>query len=166
MWGGLKETILPNDILRVIGIMSMDKNRDKTIALLNVTTKDSEVLDNPSYKPMVYFGEIAMDFNTFSLLFEPPANKHKIEGHEDLSANDHGRMDILRSGVWIKKVFWVGFPKYTTMNKAYRTGTGGGSGAPENYHDWQKRDDSYLSSYTPQRCICCCHFVYLFLNIH
>jgi len=60
--------------------MSMEKNRDKTIALLNFSTKDLEVVDNPSYKPMVYFGEIAMNFNTFSLLFEPPANKHKIEG--------------------------------------------------------------------------------------
>ena len=143
----------------------MEKNRDKMIVLLNATTKDLEVLDNPSYKSMVYFGEIAMDFNIFSLLLEPPANKHKIEGHEDLSANDHRRMDILCSGVWIKKAFWTGFPDYTTMNKAYRTGTGGGGGAPENYHNWQKRDDLYLSSYTPKRYIYCYHFVYLFLNI-
>ena len=78
--------------------MSMEKNRDRTMAILNFMTKDLETLDNPSYKPMVYFGVVAMDFNTFALLFEPPVNKHKIVGHEELSVNDHQRMYILCSG--------------------------------------------------------------------
>ena len=95
-------------------------------------------MDNPSYKPMVYFGEMAHDFNTFSLLFEPPANKHKIEGHKDLSANHHRRMDILRTGAWIKRVFEKWYAAYTKMIKLYKERIGGGSGAPENYHDWQK----------------------------
>ena len=30
-------------------------------------------------------------------------------------------------------------------------GTGGGSGAPENFADWQERDESYILTYTPQQ---------------
>jgi len=82
----------------------------------------------------LYFREVAMDFNTFSLLFESPPNKQKIVGHEELSSNDHQKMDILRSGVWIKKTWKEEFKDYGKYNKLYKEGIRG-SGALENYHD-------------------------------
>jgi len=124
-WGRQEEAIAPNDILCVMEIMSMEKNCDRTIAVLNFTTEDSETRDNPSYKPILYFGEVAMEFNTSSLLFETPANKHKIAGHKELLANDHQTMDILHSRAWIKKTWEFEFPAYTKMNKLYKEETGG-----------------------------------------
>jgi len=125
-WGGQNDMVTPNDIFRALEIISMEKNHAHTTAVLNFTTEDSETLDNPSYKPMLYFGQVAMDFNTLSLLFEPPTNKHKIEGHKELSANDYKRVDILRSSVWIKKTWDIGFKDYGKYNKLYKEGTGGG----------------------------------------
>ena len=88
----------------------MEKNRDKTISLLRICTKDRQELDDPAYKPNIFYGEIAADFNNTKLLFDVPANKHKIVGHEDLSANDFRRINILRTGAWIKKVQGTWFP--------------------------------------------------------
>ena len=140
----------------------MEKNRDKTISLLRICTKDRQELDDPAYKPNIFYGEIAADFNNTKLLFDVPANKHKIVGHEDLSANDFRRINILRTGKWIMKVQGTWVPKYGAMMKSWTQGTGGGSGAPENYNDWKKRDDEYLNEYSQTRCITYFFFFLLF----
>ena len=58
--------------LQVFEIMSMEKNCDYTIATLNNMAKDSKTINNPLYRPLIYFGAIVTDINTFSLLFDPP----------------------------------------------------------------------------------------------
>ena len=163
MGGGQEDVILPNDILRVVEILSMEKNRDKTVALLRIYTKNRQVLNNPAYKPNIYYGEVAADFKNTKLLFDVPANKHKILGYEDLSANDFRRINILRPGAWIKRVQAKWFPKYTGMMKSWTEGTGGGSGTPEDYTNWKKRNNAYLNEYTPTRCIYYFSFFSLFI---
>jgi len=103
--GGQESAIVPNDIIPVLEVMLMEKNYDHTVSVLNNRTKDSMMLGNPSYWPRVYFGAFVINFNTISLLFEPPVNKHKIIGHKGLLSIDHRRMEIFHTGAWIKVVF-------------------------------------------------------------
>jgi len=67
-----------------------------------------------------------------------------------MSANDITRINILRTGAWVMKVAPSMRKDYRGMTKKYQQDTGGGSGAPENYCYWDKRDDRYLNNYIPQ----------------
>ncbi len=51
----------------------------------------------------------------------------------------------------LKSVLQVGRSDYELVMKKYVWGTGGGSGAPENFADWQNRHESWMLNYTPQQ---------------
>ena len=68
-----------------------------------------------------------------------------------MSANAMARINIPRTGAWVMKVAPSMLKDYRGMTKKYQMDTGGGSGAPENYCDWDKKDDTYLNNYTPKR---------------
>ena len=103
------------------------------------------------YKAVHFCGHIAAQFNNFKLVFTPPPNKNKIIGHELMDPNELARIEIPRTGAWIKSVLEEVLKKYHAMAELWKSGTGGGSGAPENYTDWMRRDDSYLNEYTNER---------------
>ena len=108
-------------------------------------------MDNPSYNFQHYASTLAADFNDISNLFPPLENKHNIVGHKLMSANDMTRINILRTGAWVMKVAPFMCKDYRATKKKYQQDTGGGSGAPENYCDWDKRDDKYLNDYIPKQ---------------
>ena len=56
------------------------------------------------YKAVHFCGHIAAQFNNCKLVFTPPPNKHKTIGHEIMDPNELARIEIPRSGSWIKSV--------------------------------------------------------------
>ena len=68
-----------------------------------------------------------------------------------MDPNELARIEIPRCGAWAKRIIAEILLKYKRMAELYKSGTGGGSGAPENYTDWMNRDDSCLNQYTNER---------------
>ena len=128
----------------------MERNLERTMCFLNTFAKDSEELDNPAYSVPNYMGSLAADFCDVSNLFLPPPNKSKVIGHEVMDPNDPSRINIARGWKWLLKVATSLVKWYRDLAHKYQMGAGGGSGAPENYCDWNKRDDKYLNGYTPK----------------
>ena len=128
----------------------MERNIERTMCFLNTFAKDSEELDNPAYSVPNYMGSLAADFCDASNFFLPPPNKSKVIGHEVMDPNDPSRINIARGWKWLLKVATSLVKWYRDLAHKYQMGTGGGSGAPENYCDWNKRDDKYLNGYTPK----------------
>jgi len=78
-----------------------------------------------------------------------------INGAEDLSdfseynPNDPVRIAIFRDWKWLRDL-WKNEIRgdYDKSNKAWRAGTGGGPGAPENYENWETRAPEMFENYT------------------
>ena len=103
------------------------------------------------YKPEVFCGHIASQFNSCNKQFNPPVNKTKIIGHEGMTANDISRIEIPRTSAWVGKVITDIRKKYNAYMVKWTMGTGGGPGAPENFTNWGQRDDKYLNEYCSDR---------------
>ena len=46
-WAGQEDLVTVNDKLCVVGLVTLECNRDRTVVFINNYTKNSEVLDNP-----------------------------------------------------------------------------------------------------------------------
>mmetsp|Transcript_6874 Transcript_6874/g.14827 ORF Transcript_6874/g.14827 Transcript_6874/m.14827 type:complete len:118 (+) Transcript_6874:250-603(+) len=77
-WAGQEDKIMVNDRLYIVELMAMECNQDRTTIFLNRYTKDSETLDNPKYKPIVYYAHLTAQFNQCIITFRPPDNVKKI----------------------------------------------------------------------------------------
>ena len=103
------------------------------------------------YKKIHFCGHLAAQFNNYHLIIPHPDNYKKIIGHEDFDPNELARIEIPRTSAWIQSVLDEIFKEYFAYGNLWKMGTGGGSGKPENYTDWMKRDDKYLNDYTCKR---------------
>ena len=103
------------------------------------------------YKNEHFLGHIATQFNSYTINVSSPPNKHKIIGHESMDPNELARIEIPRTGPWVGGVLNEVLKKYGAYGLLWKSGTGGGPGAPENYTDWMNRDDVYLNEYTNER---------------
>ena len=70
-----------------------------------------------------------------------------IDGHELFDPNDILRIGFERNGAWFQSVYKSTLTLYNKAYQKWSMGTGGGSGAPENYSDWQSRNDELFSNY-------------------
>jgi len=61
--------------------------------------------------------------------------------------NDLDRINIERDGNFIKSLIVDTMKKYAVVSERWKSGTGGGSGFPENYENWEERDDELFANY-------------------
>jgi hypothetical protein len=71
--------------------------------------------------------------------------------HCKFNPNNKERIKLPWDKTSLKSVLKDGKSDYDEMMKTYTMGTGGGSGAPEDFADWWNRDESWILNYTPQQ---------------
>ncbi len=76
---------------------------------------------------------------------------HFYDKHGNFNPNNKDRIKLPWDKTSLKSVLHDGQGDYEGMMKVYTMGTGGGSGAPEDFADWWNRDESWIMNYTPQQ---------------
>ena len=74
-----------------------------------------------------------------------------LVGHQSMNPNDPDRIAIKRDGTFVKNIVDTTMKHYRIAMKNWSAGTGGGSGAPENYEDWNSRSDELFQNYDQHR---------------
>ena len=134
-----------NDAVRVFGILGLADLRDKVTRLGRGRAVDRADLDGPLTVLDETFTEVARHFNDRAIVVTSPPRADRLEETPD--PNDPARIVIERDFVWCKKVYSDWLKMYNLAMKKWKSGTGGGSGYPENYCDWNTCDEELLSNY-------------------
>ena len=173
LWGTnfddlLKPTI--DDKLRLLGIMlTQDEVRDYIPDLLGKRRgeKGWQPIDAASSRSLAAWALVLERFLDDEVVIELP----KKWSHEDFmkkineragveefyekngtfNPNNTDRLKLPWTEKLLQSMLKDSRTEYQVMMTKYTMGTGGGSGAPENFADWQERDESYILSYTPQQ---------------
>ena len=156
-WGEKKQNdslgVTVNDRIRVFGIMHLECFRDDVNQLAAGSHSGREKLDNPDNRNSATYNRISKAFNSDDEEFyiHPPPGSENLVGIGELDANDPIRMGIERNGVFIKNTIQSSMVFYTNAMNKWQLGTGGGSGADENYANWEEREDHLFENYDLQR---------------
>jgi hypothetical protein len=91
---------------------------------------------------------IAIQFNDPEVVIEQPERATFLLSYSELDPNEESRIIIPRDYTWAKQVWQHSVLKpYNAAMKKWHKGTGGGPGAPEDYSNWENRDQELFSGY-------------------
>lgn len=155
-WGSTvekaKKELTKDDQIRFVGIILGSEFLD--IGKLDVIQRNKvsrDVIDDPAMTKIACFEDAAVMFSNHHVVIPNPPNwdvatsKH---GGNDLDANNQLRMDLSWTGSDMEAIYCIVKTKYTLAMRRWTEGTGGGSGAPEDYGDWVSRDATeYFNGY-------------------
>lgn len=154
VWGNRAQKVLPNgpnDYVRLIAVMLHPDNRDQ-MDVINDNIKQRADLDDPSRTKKFVFNDFAQQFSSDAVFSHPKkwdniadanlANKHMV------NPNDPNSRRKAWSGSEMKLMYDFVIKKYRDAMHKWTKGTGGGSGFPENYEDWESRACEYFENYT------------------
>ena len=150
MWTNLgieKEEVTVNDRLRVIGVMLSPEYRDEMDSFTLGKAKNREELDDPSKRKKALFDKFAKGFNDENIVISQPQRFNKLRHSQKMDPNELSRIHIKRDGDWFGDVYKNVIKSYRKAMEKWTSGTGGGPGAPENYHDWRLRDEWDFQNY-------------------
>jgi hypothetical protein len=134
-----------NDAVRIFGILGLADMRDRVTRLGRGRALERADLDGPLSLMDETFTQVAKLFNDAGTVISQPPRADRLDKTPD--PNDPTRIAIGRDFVWCKKVYVDWLKPYNVAMKKWKMGTGGGSGYPENYCDWNTRDAEYFSNY-------------------
>ena len=106
-------------------------------------------VDGVGYKAQ-FHKVLRLNFGNENLFCSMPDGSEKLEGVQDgtLDPNDLSRIKIHRTVQWVDKTWADSLKEYGKAMKMWKSGTGGGPGAPENYADWRTRSDEEFAKYS------------------
>lgn len=141
----------PNDYVRLIAVMLHPDNHDR-MDVINDNIKQRADLDDPSRSKKFVFNEFAQQFSSDTVYSHPKkwdniadenlANKQLVD------PNDPNSRHKTWSGSEMKLMYDFIIQKYKDAMHKWTKRTGGGSGFPENYEDWESRACEYFENYT------------------
>ena len=149
-----KESDLPDssDVIRLFGILGMQDFRDDVMKLGKGKSTSRADVDGPLKLIDQVFYNVAEVFNDATVEVPEPSRADRLKswGTPALDPNNPARFSIKsRDYKWLKKLYLDTLKKYSLAMKKWRMGTGGGSGYPENYTNWDTRDDELFANYHP-----------------
>lgn len=136
-----------NDIIRLFCIATAQDNRDNLESLSRAKNTTRAHADGPLSLADSIFNRWSLQFNDPDLTFKDPDRASYLESYVELDPNDTTRIKFKRDFKWIKNLYTKTLAKYNKSFKLWSKGTGGGSGAPEDYAIWDKRDDEIFANY-------------------
>ncbi len=139
----------PSDHVRLFGIAALQENRDDLLALGRARNGTRADADGPLNLRDSIFFQWAQQFNDESLVLKSPDRAVFLDSYNKIDANDVDRMKIKRDHNWIATLWKKVLSDYNAASKLWKMGTGGGSGAPENFSDWNERDGEIFADYGP-----------------
>ena len=145
-----KETTL-NDKLRVFGIMTSTDYRDEMNLLSRGKGQNREGIDNPELRSSAIYDRFAEAFNNEDFHIQHPVHYHHLHDAVSMNPNETARIQIQRDGKWFQNVYESTMKHYRPTMIKYKSGTGGGSGYPENFSDWRLRNPWEFQNYDKVR---------------
>ena len=143
-----QQTPTRNDVIRIFHVVLMNDNRDNLEQLNSAKTYKVSDLDTTGSVTNSVFHRLADNFNDPDLKFYSPDRSIYLMSFDlKTTANDEERIAIGRNGKWLKDVYFKTLKEYRKAMEKWKMGTGGGSGQPENYCDWNTRNDEEFSNY-------------------
>ena len=124
----------------------MGGNRDSLEQLnCSKTYKRSDIDAHGNITKSV-FHRFSQGFNDPDLKFVTPERALYLP-NLDANANNEDRISIQRDADWLQKLYFRHLKDYRKAMEKWKMGTGGGSGADENYADWNTRNSEDFSNY-------------------
>ncbi len=136
-----------NDALRIIGIALRNENRDDLNLLNAGKTYFRKQVDGALSRNSSIFHRFKQQFNDTEIVLDTPDRAPMLTSYVEINLNAHDHIDISRDGDWLEDLYFSTMRDYRSAMVKWKQGTGGGSGAPENYADWNKRDDWTFAEY-------------------
>jgi hypothetical protein len=154
LWGvtdEAKKATVPSDFCRTIGCFLLPDIREE-LHVLQGGGRSMDVADDPKKRKDGIFENVSKYFNNPSYVIQHPNGWERcthLNGWETIDPNDAERVAIARSGNDIKIIYDKLSNEYKKAMKKYTKGTGGGSGASENFEVWEERDHTkWFHGYT------------------
>ena len=142
-----------SDLVRLAGLLVHSNFRSRVNFLTDGRRSRVENDNRPSFNKSQIFHDIADAYNNKStVVLNPPQWQHVIDLHgtlaENIDANDPERIDLGWTAENMKTMYEHISKQYKETMKKWTSGTGGGSGAPEDYQNWEEQDPAeYFNSY-------------------
>ena len=95
----------------------------------------------------MYYSSLSKEFNDIEVVISHPSNACKLTGFNDMNPNDHSRINIERDGKFIKYLLSDTLKHYRIASDKWKMDTGGGSGFPKDYVNWEERNDELFTNY-------------------
>ena len=131
----------PNDIIRIFGIATSSFARDDVAKLTEAKAYKRSDLDGAMPFLDTIFCRWQEKFNDPSFELAIPARAKYLKNVKDLNPNSLTRINIVRNHTWIKVTYQKIMKEYNYAMFNWKKGTGGGSGAPEDFAgDWKERE--------------------------
>ncbi|GFH49994.1 predicted protein [Chaetoceros tenuissimus] len=155
-WGRHNESsgVVLNDIARAFGILCDPNFETEKCTLLKSHENHRAVVDDPALHVRNCCIRLMQAFHDEAYVVSHPANwgdASDVDGYDDLDPNDPQRiqMHTLRPQTFFKThLIDPVKPVYREACRKWRTDTGGGAGQPENFLDWNPRNDHLFSNFT------------------
>lgn len=148
LWGSSLEKSMKmfskDDQVRLVGILLLDSFRDRLDVIQDNRKPRCVLDDNANMNKKVCFEEASKLFRDENITVLHPENwleavyKHG-EGME-IEPNNPDRINLPWVGEDMQAIYIAVMKKYKATMKNWTKGTGGGSGAPEDYCNWETRD--------------------------
>ena len=136
-----------NDILRLFSVMAMNDHRADVLSLPSHKVSNRSQMDQAFGREDMIFLQISKDFNNSSVQVQPPKLFHTLTEKVTMNPNAISDSQKYRSPKWLKQLYKSIMSEYKVSMKKWTSGTGGGSGAPKDYWDWNKRDVNTFGDY-------------------
>ena len=144
-WGVTDEAqkaTVASDYCRAIGCFLLDEINEE-LDVLQGGMRSMDIADDPKKRHDAIFSSVAHLFNNERYVIKHPTGWDRcthLSGWEKIDPNDPSRISIKRSGIDMKHIYEKISSEYKRAMKNYTKGTGGGSGAPEDFEVWETRD--------------------------
>ena len=144
---GHKHESTKNDILRLFTILALSNNRDLLISLGAGKAFNRSELDGPlQWKEQIFY-VLSVQFSDPNLSLQPPERAMFLKSFADMNPNDLTTISRERDNIFLMKLYTKTMVEYNHAMINWKAGTGGGSGRPENYADWEQRDEECFTTY-------------------
>jgi hypothetical protein len=143
-----------NDIARAFGILCDPDFEIEKCTLLKMHGTNRAVVDDPSLNLANCCNRLMSVFHDENYIVSDPENwtdASEVEGFEELNPNDPIRIEMhtLRPSTFFKTGLIDPIkPVYREACRRWRSDTGGGAGQPENFIDWDPRNDYKFGDFT------------------
>ena len=141
------EQATASDTLRLYTIVLLGDNRDALISLNAAKSYSRSDVDSPLGRTGTIFHRLSQQFNDPDMILVRPERSLYLTSADDIIINDCNRIAIPRDHEWLQALYFKTLKEYKKAMDKWKMGTGGGSGAPENYADWNERDEEDFSKY-------------------
>ena len=136
-----------NDIIRLFSVMALNEHRQDVLSLARHNVVNRAEMDQAYGREDMIFLRISKSFNNKNIKVQLPSLFHTLDSKDQLNPNDSDVCEKNRSPKWLRSLHKQIMSEYRFAMRKRTSGTGGGSGAPKDYSNWNTRDMNKFVNY-------------------